>query len=371
MNPFLRKNLEYALNKIPGLNRAELSARLAHIRWPVRLRARVCEVTVNSACNNKCLFCYSEPGSFGPGGPESKLEDIFKALYLGRRQGCWIAAVIGGEPTLRGDICKIASFARKAGYACVKLCTNGIKLSDPAYAAKTARAGFNMFDISLHGHNAALHDRLVGVSGAFDKAVRAVKNVRRLGCEAGANQVINSLNYRHFPEFLNFAYNELGINYYNIIYGHYRGVMAKNKDVLKVKISRTLPAIKKGLEVLENSGVPALSRMLVNFTPCLLPEHTNLLADWESDTDGADPLLPVDGVPVNMAEMKNGQSAKTDNCARCALDPRCRGFDKEYLALMGGAEFKPLARTPRSFRIKTIFKSGYYAEKNEIQQGNS
>jgi len=358
MNPFLEKNLEYALGKMPGLDRAALAARLANIRWPVSLKAKVCEVTVNSACNNKCLFCYSEPGSFGPGAPESRLEDIFKALYLGRRQGCWIAAIIGGEPTLRGDIDKIAAFARKAGYACIKLCTNGAKLADPAYAAQMAAAGFNMFDISLHGHNAALHDRLVGVPGAFDKAVRAVKNLRKLGRETGTNQVINSLNYRQFPEFFEFAYNGLGMNYYNIIYGHYRGVMAANKDALKIEISKTVPAIKKGLKVLEKSGVPAFSRMLVNFTPCLLPGHLNLLADWESETAGADPLMPVDGVPVNMAEMKNRQSAKTGNCARCALDRRCRGFDKEYLALMGGGEFKPLARPPAAFRINTLFEDG-------------
>ncbi|MCX5793587.1 MAG: radical SAM protein [Elusimicrobia bacterium] len=356
MNPFLKKNIGYALGKMPGLDRGLLSARLANIRWPVGLKARVCEVTVNSACNNKCLFCYSEPGSFGPGGPEPGLEEVFRALYLGRRQGCWLAAVIGGEPTLRGDIDKIASFARKAGYSCVKLCTNGAKLADPAYAARMAAAGFNMFDISLHGHNAALHDRLVGVPGAFALAVRAVKNIRRLGCEAGTNQVINALNYRRFPEFFDFAYNGLGMNYYNIIYGHYRGVMAANKELLKVRISRTLPYIKKGLAALENSGVPAFSRMLVNFTPCLLPGYLNLLADWESDTAGADPLMPADGVTVNMAEMKNRQSAKTKRCAGCALDPRCRGFDREYLALLGGAEFRPLARVPVSFRARTLFE---------------
>ena len=355
MNPFLEKNLKYAIGKMPGLDRAALSARLANISWPVSLKAKVCEVTVNSACNNKCLFCYAEPGSFAK-GPEPMLEEILKALYLGRKQGCWIAAIIGGEPTLRPNIDKIAAFARKAGYLCVKLCTNGARLADPAYAAEMAAAGFNMFDISLHGHNAALHDRLVGVPGAFDKAVRGIKNIRALGREVGTNQVINALNYRHFPAFLDFAYNGLGINYYNIIYGHFRGVMARNEKLLKVKISSTLPFIKKGLKVLQASGVPALNRVLVNFTPCLLPAYMNLLADWESDTAGGDPLMPADGAIVNMAEMKNGQSAKTKNCARCALNSRCRGLDAEYLALAGGGEFKPLAAAPRAFAVKTLFE---------------
>ncbi len=354
MNPFLEKNIRYAMGRTPGLKRAALAARLANIRWPVSLKAKVCEVTVNSACNNKCLFCYAEPGSFAA-GPEPKLQDILKALYLGRNQGCWIAAIIGGEPTLRPDIDKIASFARKAGYTCIKLCTNGARLADPAYVKRMAAAGFNMFDVSLHAHNAAIHDKLVGVPGAFDKAVLGIKNAGKLGYEAGTNQVINALNYRNFPEFLDFAYNALGINYYNIIYSHYRGVMASNQKALRVNISKTLPHIKKGLRVFERSGVPALNRVLVNFNPCLLPGYTNLLADWESDTAGGDPLMPAEGATMNMAEMKNDQSAKTRGCARCALNARCRGIDAEYLEIAGGSEFKPLAKVPRTFALKTLF----------------
>ena len=355
MNSLLEKNIRFATGRTPGLNKAVLAARLANIRWPVSLKARVCEVTVNSACNNRCLFCYAEPGSFA-NGPEPSLEEIFKALYTGRRQGCWIAAVIGGEPALRGDIDKVASFARKAGYSCIKLCTNGARLADPAYAKRMAAAGFNMFDVSLHGHNAALHDRLVGVPGAFDKAVRAMRNVRELGRETGTNLVVNALNYKHFPKFMDFAYNGLGVNYFNIIYGHYRGVMACNEKLLRVNISKTLPYIVKGMEVFKKSGVPALNRVLVNFTPCLLPRHMNLLADWESDISEGDPLMPADGAVVNMAEMKNLQSCKPASCARCALDRRCRGFDAEYIKLAGGREFKPLARAPRAFAVKTLFE---------------
>jgi len=354
MNPFLEKNLKRALRKSPGLDRAAIAPRLADIRWPVGLKAKVCEVTVNSACDNRCLFCYAEPDSFGA-GREPRLEEIFKALYLGRRQGCWIAAVIGGEPTLRKDIGRIAAFARKSGYACVKLCTNGGRLSDPAYAAEMAAAGFNMFDLSLHGHNAAVHDRLVGVPGAFKKVIRAIENVQSLDREAGVNQVLNALNYRAFPEFFRFASEELGINYYNIIYGHYRGVMARNKALLRVKISSVLPYVKKAMKRYEAGGIPAFSRMLVNFTPCLLPEYLPVLADWERDTTSGEPLFLNDGRTLNMAEMKNSQSVKTARCRACALNAKCRGFDSEYFGLYGGSEYKPLKRAPARAFSGTLF----------------
>lgn len=352
MNPFLEKNIACARRR-SGADRALLAARLAHVRWPVNLKARVCEVTVNSACNNNCLFCYEPPSRRRA---EPGLDEIFRALYQGRRGGCWIAAVIGGEPTLRRDLDKIAAFARKAGYACVKICTNGAKLADPSYTAGLARAGFNMFDISLHGHEAAVHDRLTGVPGSFDKAVAAAKNVRGLGFEVGTNQVLNALNYRDFPRFFRFAWEELGINYYNIIYGHYRGAMAANSRLLKVKISSVAAQVAKGLRHLENRGLPAFSRMLVNFPPCLLPGHSNLAADWESDTSLGDPLMTADGAVVNMAEMKNAQSAKGPGCARCALNSRCKGFDAEYKELFGASEFKPLPRRPGKFRVRALFE---------------
>lgn len=355
MNPFLQKNLKYTLGKLPGLDRAALSARLANIRWPVRSKARVCEVTVNSACNNKCLFCYNEPGSLGPGGPEAKLEDVFKALYLGRRRGCWIAAIIGGEPTLRGDISKIAAFARKAGYACVKLCTNGSKLADPGYAAELAAAGFNMFDISLHGADAGVHDRLVGVKGAFSRAMRAAGNIRALGMELGTNQVLNAENYPGFPRFFEKAMVGLGINYYNIIYGHYRGSMARNTTRLKVRMSKTIPAVKEGLALLGRLKLPAFSRILVNYPPCLLPEYLDILADWEIEKGEGEPLLLSDGTIKGMARMKNSQSVKAASCAGCALFSRCRGVDAEYLALFGSSEFKPLASIPAGNKACTVF----------------
>ncbi|MBI4655475.1 MAG: radical SAM protein [Elusimicrobia bacterium] len=355
MNPFLKSNLRFALTGMPGLDAAGFKKRIQSVKWPINLKPRVCEVTVNSACNSRCLFCYGDPASFDS-GVEPKLEEIFRALYAGRKQGCWIAAIIGGEPTLRPDIDKIAGFARKIGYPCIKLCSNGGRLSDLKYARRMAESGFNMFDIALHGHNALIHDKLLGVSGSFDNAMNAIKNMKRLRLEVGTNQVINALNYGHFRRFFEFAWQELGINYYNIIYLHYRGCVVHNIEALKIKISATAPFIKKGLEVLRNSGMPALSRILVNFPPCLFPEYLNILADWESEAEAGDPLMSPDGSIINMAVMKNKQSIKAMACARCILDKRCRGLDREYMSLFGDLELKPLVKTPESFAVKTIFK---------------
>ena len=352
MNKFLKSDLAWSRSKCPGFNTAVLKDRFKNIQWPVWKKACVCEVTINSACNSKCRFCYIPPGVEAHTA-DASFEAVCRALYTGRRKGAWLAAVIGGEPTLRADAGRIAAFARKAGYACVKLCTNGLALADRNYAAHMAESGFNMIDISLHGIRPEIHDALVGVPGAFKKVMRAMDNVKSLGLELGTNQVVNRLNYITFPDFFHFALRDLGINCFNIIYSNYRGMMALNADDLKVKVSLVAPYIKLGLREYEDGGFPAFSRVLVNFQPCLLPEYRHLMADWRvsSEQTGEYLLLP-DGQSVNMHSMKDKQKRKPRKCASCVIFSHCRGIDRDYLELFGGLEFKPLKRLPPLAKVK-------------------
>ena len=354
MTSFADNNLKYIQKKFKNIDLELARSRIKNIQWPVWKKAKVCEVTVNSICNNRCLFCYNSEKDFGS-EPDADFKTVCRALYEGRKQGSWIAAIIGGEPSLNKDIGKIASFARKIGYDCVKICTNGLKLSDKAYVRHLVESGFNMFDISIHGSNDKIHDKLVNSKGAFSLIMKAAENVRALSAELGTNQVINKLNYKTFPEFFKLAYVDLGINYYNIIYSHYRGMMWKNKLALKIPITKTAPHIREGLKIIKNLKMPVFSRMLVNFPPCVFPEYLDILADWESEEKGADPLLLPGGEIVNMAEMKNKQTAKLASCSQCVLCDRCHGIDKEYLDIFGGKEFKPIKDKDIKKYFKTIF----------------
>ncbi len=351
MPAFYEDNLKYINKRFKNIDSRAIGDRIKNIQWPIWKKAKVCEVTVNSICNNRCLFCYNSEKDFN--FPEADFKTICRSLYEGRAQGCWIAAIIGGEPSLNKDIGKIASFARKIGYDCVKICTNGLKLSDKAYTRHLAESGFNMFDISIHAHNGKIHDKLVNSKGAFSLIMKAAENVKDLSMELGTNQVVNKLNYKDFPEFFKMAYIDLGINYYNIIYSHYRGMMWKNKIALKLPIAKTVGKIKKGFKIIEELKMPVFSRMLVNFPPCLFPDYLNIIADWESDESIGDPLLLPGGETVNMSQMKNEQAKKPASCEKCALNDRCRGVDTEYLELFGEKEFKPI----KNKNIKNYFKT--------------
>ncbi len=350
-----KKNIEYLIKKFPKLSREKAHNRTASIEWPVWRKARVCEVMVNYKCNYRCSFCYNPPSFSDCKTKEPSFESICAALYKGRKMGCWLATLIGGEPTLRKDIGKIASFARKIGYPCIKVCSNGSMMAKKDYVRYLADSGVNMFDVSLHGVNDLIHDRLVGTKGAFKKATKAMENIKAIGKELGTNQVINKLNYKTFPNFFKMALVDFGINYFNIIYGHYRGSMAVNKMLLRVNISKTIPYLKEGLEIYKIQEIPVFARTLVNFTPCLLPSYHKIIADWESDATMGDPLFIPNEKKINMADMKNAQSLKPIVCAKCVFNSKCRGFDREYFEMFGDKEFKPLKKMPKAEKLMISF----------------
>ncbi|MDQ7772271.1 MAG: radical SAM protein [Elusimicrobiales bacterium] len=347
-NPFVKKNLAAALAAAPGAPAAELRRRLARVRWPVYRKPKVCEVTVNYRCNLRCVFCYNPADFHASDAPPADMKDIARALYAGRRSGAWIASLIGGEPTLRPDLPEIARLARKMGYPLVKVCTNSVNFSDRTLMPRLRAAGVNMLDVSLHGPSAAVHDRLVGVKGAFDRVVATVRAAQAAGLEVGLAQVVNRLNYRRFPEFFRFVFGELKINYYNIIYGHYAGLMAGNAALLRTRISSTVPYVRRGLAHIASSGLPSFARMVVNFPPCLMPEYFNVMADWELPSSGEaqEELMLPDGTMRGLQEMKAEGSAKVKGCRGCLLYDRCKGVEKSYIKLYGGSEFKAIKALP-------------------------
>ncbi|MDT8285599.1 MAG: radical SAM protein [Elusimicrobiales bacterium] len=348
-NPFIAKNAAAALAAAPAADPAELRRRLARVRWPIERKPKVCEITVNYRCNLRCLFCYNPADFHASERPEADMRTIARALQAGRAGGAWIASLIGGEPTLRKDLPEIARLARRLGYSLVKVCTNSVGFSDPSLLPRLADAGVNMLDVSLHAPSPAVHDRLVGVKGAFDGVIRTVRAAQDAGLEVGLAQVVNRLNYRRFPEFFRLVFGDLGISYYNIIYGHYAGLMAGNARLLRTRVSSAVPYVRKGLSLVAASGLPAFARMVVNFPPCLMPEYLDVMADWELPAEGEaqeEVMLP-DGTVRRLQEMKAEGSVKVRGCRGCLLYGRCKGVERSYLELYGGSEFKAIKKVPK------------------------
>lgn len=157
-------------------------------------------VRLTYACNNRCRFCLDRE----TGRSDARGEDVIKAeIVQGRREGAERLILSGGEPTTHPRFPAFVRLGKRAGYRWVQTVSNGRMLSYPKFLAEIIAAGLDEVTVSMHGHEASLHDALVGVEGAFDQAARGIRAAiasRRL--VVNIDVVINAHNVDLLPEML-------------------------------------------------------------------------------------------------------------------------------------------------------------------------
>ena len=316
------------------------------------IKPRNCEVILNYDCNAKCRFCYHPEAVLNQVAERMPFAKAAEALYKGRREKCWVAYLIGGEITMREDLPKIVRIARDMGYPYVQVMSNGLKLADPAYAKELVDAGANIFRVSVHGPDAATHDALVGVPGAFKKVMKAFDNLTRLGAEISVNHALNKKNYKKLKPLLEIISGRFGIEDFNVIFPHYNGMMAARASELKVSVTQAVPYVREALAYLKDSGAAIEDTVLVNFTPCNLPEAVHLMAEWERPAGTKDePLFHIDGREDRIHGLKERLCLKNKGCEACIYNARCMGFEKWYSDLFGGSEFRPVRKPAVPFPL--------------------
>ena len=132
---------------------------------------------VTQACNHACLHCYNawkNPVDYPMGelGTAETLAMLDKAL---EETGARLVSLSGGEPLLRGDLAEIVDHLAARGVG-VNLITNGSLLSEEVIGRLAGK--ISIYELPLLSIEAAIHDRMSGREGAFDRATMAVANLK-------------------------------------------------------------------------------------------------------------------------------------------------------------------------------------------------
>ncbi len=132
---------------------------------------------ITNQCNARCAFCQfaSMPSPVTADAPTGQWIDAIAGL---REAGAGRVVISGGEPLLHKGFNDIARFAA-ALMDRVIICTNGILLDAPAMHLSERPS--LQWNISLHGADAATHDRLTGISGAFDRITGMLNDLTKRG----------------------------------------------------------------------------------------------------------------------------------------------------------------------------------------------
>lgn len=126
---------------------------------------------VSSTCNLQCPICYENKKL----SKEPSLDEIEDILKDHKNK---LVALLGREPTCRGDFPEIVKIASRHNRTCVL--TNGIKFADYNYALKLKEAGLDSISLSFNGFDDEIYQKMNG-KPLLDIKLKALENIKKVG----------------------------------------------------------------------------------------------------------------------------------------------------------------------------------------------
>ncbi len=174
------------------------------------LRMVAWEVTRN--CNLACRHCRAS-SKYGAHPDELTTGECFSLIDEIVSFSRPIVILTGGEPLLRSDIFEIAEYGKNKGLTMV-MAPNGTLLNDEN-VRKIISSGIKRISESIDGPDAASHDNLRQVPGAFKQACEGIGRARKAGLEFQINSTVTKRNIALLPHIMKLA-KDLGAKAHHI-----------------------------------------------------------------------------------------------------------------------------------------------------------
>ncbi len=169
---------------------------------------------ITGRCNLRCKHCYEDAGVLSKGLPEELTrEEKIKVMEEIVKSNIPTFAFAGGEPLMDPAFWELAEIGKKGGLY-MSINTNGTLITEEV-AERLKDIGFAYYGVSLDGSTAEVHDNFRGVKGAFERALRGIKNLIKVGeadkvCISYTVARENSILKNEIPEMIKLR-DELGI----------------------------------------------------------------------------------------------------------------------------------------------------------------
>lgn len=151
--------------------------------------------SVTRSCNLKCMHCYANSENKKYEG-ELTTEEALHLIDEMAEMKVPVILFSGGEPLVRHDIFQLAEYAISKGIR-ITFSTNGT-LIDQDTARRIKEMGVGYVGISLDGIG-SVHDYFRRKEGAFDSAIRGVRNCMEQGQKVGLRFTMNRHNIEQLP----------------------------------------------------------------------------------------------------------------------------------------------------------------------------
>lgn len=166
------------------------------------------------ACNLECPHCRASAQK-GRSPLDLSTEEAKRFIDSAASFSKPILVFSGGEPLLRDDIYELAKYATDAGLKAT-LATNATLITEEV-AERLKDSGIKMAAVSVYGATAEAHDKFCGESGAFDRTLRGIANIKKSGIGLQINTTITKKNLNELEAIGDFALRQ-GAAAYHIFF---------------------------------------------------------------------------------------------------------------------------------------------------------
>lgn len=162
-----------------GINErtAQLHSRV--LRGPLQLT-----IDLTNRCNLRCRHCFNRSGENPFVEDELTDEEVLDFLHDVVAMQPLNLCFCGGEPLLRKELLLQGIRLLAENGIRASMVTNGLLMTETV-ARQLVEAGVYQAQVSVDGATAESHDRLRGASGAFDKAINAIRCLTGAGIKTG------------------------------------------------------------------------------------------------------------------------------------------------------------------------------------------
>ncbi len=294
-------------------------------------------LVVYNLCNQRCVFCNSQPLVEKHAIKETSREDILHFIEKAANQPD-ILFTGGGEPSMLKELPFFISYAKQLGIKKVGMETNGMLFAYESYAKKLKESGLDFCIISLHSHHPEIADKIVQKEGSFTNTISGMRNMEREGIQISSIlHTITAYNYREIKEFIIFIREQFPlITHFGL--GLMRPI-AENAEskAFTPRLTELWPHLLEALIYCKENGISADISPRMNIPYCFLKEFVNCSGELKTYLRNAEDEFR------RKTSMK--EKVKGAQCAQCKMDTMCSGVFREYSELYGTSELQPLERT--------------------------
>ena len=302
-------------------------------------------IQVTSMCNQRCVFCNRPPSlsrTERSATPLSLIKNKIKELSYNPS----VKRIIftGGEPLMYPQLIDAIYYAKKFHFI-TEIQTNGTLLSLEKLTS-LKKAGLDIINFAFHSHIKTTSNRLRGVNFGYNDIIRNLKLADKLGFEIHVIHVINSLNYKDLPNFIDFI-QKLSLHnlYLNLSLVVPEGWAWENKWIIP-RMKNVKPYLLKACKKCEQYKIKFDVSEIVPL--CIVngfEEHAISTVSKISNSKIIDDYFTGKRV-LDFSNPASTYAVKAPQCEKCTFNRICAGFYPRLAELYGFEDFIPRKDDP-------------------------